>query len=48
MVKLPIADSEIQNLAAQGYLDVSYIALVIWALALEVERPRRGPLVLVA
>ncbi len=32
----------VENLAAQGYLDVSYIALVIWALALEVERRRRG------
>jgi hypothetical protein len=32
----------VENLAAQGYLDISYIALVIWALALEVERPRRG------
>ncbi len=32
----------VENLAAQGYLDVSYIALVIWALALEAARPRRG------
>lgn len=31
-----------ENLAAQGYLDISYVALVVWALALEVERPRRG------
>jgi hypothetical protein len=35
----------IENLAAQGYLDISYVALVVWATALEVERPRRGPLV---
>jgi hypothetical protein len=35
----------VENLAAQGYLDISYIALVVWALALEVERPRRGPVV---
>jgi hypothetical protein len=28
--------------AAQGYLDFSYMALVVWAGALEVERPRRG------
>ncbi len=35
----------IENLAAQGYLDITYIALVVWALALEVERPRRGTLV---
>ncbi len=31
-----------ENLAAQGYLDISYIALIVWAVALEVERPRRG------
>lgn len=30
------------NLAAQGYLDLSYVALIVWALALEVRRPRRG------
>ena len=28
MVKLPIADSEIQNLAAQGYLDVTECASI--------------------
>jgi len=32
----------VENLAAQGYLDISYIALIVWAIALEVERPRRG------
>ena len=32
----------IENLAAQGYLDITYLALIIWAVALEVERPRRG------
>jgi hypothetical protein len=31
-----------ENLAAQGYLDISYVALIVWALVLEVERPRRG------
>ncbi len=31
-----------ENLAAQGYLDISYIALLIWAVAFEVEKPRRG------
>jgi hypothetical protein len=31
-----------ENLAAQGYLDISYVALILWAVALEVERPRRG------
>jgi hypothetical protein len=32
----------VENLAAQGYLDITYIALLVWAVALEVERPRRG------
>ena len=32
----------VENLAAQGYLDITYIALIVWAVALEVERPRRG------
>src|SRR5271154_7148667 len=31
-----------EHLAAQGYLDISYVALIVWAVALEVERPRRG------
>lgn len=31
-----------EYLAAQGYLDFSYMALVVWAGALEVARPRRG------
>ncbi|HEY7933742.1 MAG TPA: hypothetical protein VID48_07955 [Solirubrobacteraceae bacterium] len=31
-----------ENLAAQGYLDISYVALVVWAVVLEVQRPRRG------
>ncbi len=34
-----------ENLAAQGYLDISYIALLVWAVAFEVEKPRRGTLV---
>jgi hypothetical protein len=34
-----------ENLAAQGYLDISYIALIVWAVALEVEKPRRGTVV---
>jgi hypothetical protein len=38
----------IENLAAQGYLDISYVALIVWAVVLEVERPRRGPAVFVA
>jgi Dolichyl-phosphate-mannose-protein mannosyltransferase len=36
----------IENLAAQGYLDISYVALIVWAIVLEVERPRRGAPVL--
>ncbi len=35
------------NLAAQGYLDLTYIALIVWATALEIERPRRGTSVFV-
>ena len=38
----------VENLAAQGYLDISYIALIVWAIVLEVERPRRGTPVFVA
>jgi len=37
----------VENLAAQGYLDISYVALIVWAIVLEVERPRRGTPVLV-
>jgi hypothetical protein len=29
-------------LAARGYVDIPYLAMVIWAAALETERPRRG------
>src|SRR5947209_4255541 len=36
----------VESLAAQGYLDISYIALIVWAIALEVQRPRRGGAVL--
>jgi hypothetical protein len=38
----------VENLSAQGYLDISYIALIVWAIVLEVERPRRGTAVFVA
>jgi hypothetical protein len=38
----------VENLAAQGYLDISYIALIVWAIVLEVERPRRGTPVFLA
>jgi dolichyl-phosphate-mannose-protein mannosyltransferase len=30
------------NYAAQAYVDVAMVALLVWAAALEVERPRRG------
>src|SRR2546430_8345149 len=36
----------VENLAAQGYLDITYIALIVWAVVLEVQRPRRGAPVL--
>jgi hypothetical protein len=36
----------VENLAAQGYLDITYVALIVWAVALEVQRPRRGGAVL--
>jgi hypothetical protein len=29
-------------LAARGYIDVPYLALIVWAVALEAARPRRG------
>ena len=32
----------IENLAAEGYLDISYVALIVWAVVFELERPRRG------
>ncbi len=36
----------VENVAAQGYLDISYLALIVWATVLEVERRRRGTAVL--
>src|SRR3954471_20725206 len=33
-------------LAARGYIDVSYMALIVWAAVLEWQRPRRGTVVL--
>jgi hypothetical protein len=29
-------------LAVRGYIDIPYVAIVVWAAALEAERPRRG------
>jgi hypothetical protein len=34
-------------LAARGYVDIPYMALVVWAAVLEAARPRRGTLVFV-
>ena len=34
-------------LTARGYIDIPYMAMVVWAAALEAERPRRGVPVLV-
>jgi len=33
-------------LAARAYIDIPYLALLLWAAALEVERPRRGATIL--
>jgi hypothetical protein len=38
----------VENLAAQGYLDITYLALIVWAVVLELERPRRGSAVFLA
>jgi len=38
----------LENLAAQGYLDISYLALIVWAVVMEAEKPRRGTPVLLA
>ena len=35
-------------LAARAYIDIPYLAFVVWAAALEVERPRRGMPVLIS
>jgi hypothetical protein len=37
---------DIAFLAARGYIDVPYMALVVWAAVLEAQRPRRGTAVL--
>jgi hypothetical protein len=36
----------VENLAAQGYLDITYLALIVWAIVLEVQHRRRGAPVL--
>ena len=37
----------IVNEALQGMVDIPFLAMIAWAVALEAERPRRGPAVLV-
>ena len=39
---LLVVNWDLMMLAIRGYLDVTYIALVVWAAALEARRPRRG------
>jgi hypothetical protein len=34
-------------LAARAYIDIPYLAFVVWAAALEIERPRRGMTVMI-
>jgi hypothetical protein len=46
-VALLLTRFDYDYLAAQGYLDFSYMALVVWAGALEAARPRRGTIVFV-
>jgi hypothetical protein len=41
-VLLLLTRFDFEYLAAQGYLDFSYMALIVWAGALEAERPRCG------
>jgi hypothetical protein len=36
---------DLAYLAIRGYVDITYMALVVWAAAFEIERPRRGTLV---
>lgn len=35
-------------LAARGYIDISYLAVIIWAAAIEARAPRRRPVVVLA
>jgi len=38
---------EFPFLAARGYLDIPYLAMIVWAAALETQRPRRGTVVFI-
>ena len=46
-VALLLTRFNFEFLAARGYIDVAYAAAIVWAAALEVEKPRRGTLVFV-
>jgi hypothetical protein len=41
-VVLLLTRFNLEFLAARGYVDLTYCAAIVWAAALEVERPRRG------
>jgi len=41
-VLLLLTRFNLEFLAARGYVDLTYCAAIVWAAALEVERPRRG------
>ena len=43
-VALLLTRFNFEFLAARGYVDLAYAAAIVWAAALEVERPRRGAL----
>ncbi|MCW3066728.1 MAG: hypothetical protein JWN32_3900 [Solirubrobacterales bacterium] len=44
---LVVSRLDFPSLAIRGYIDVPYLALLVWAAVLEAERPRRGYPVLV-
>jgi hypothetical protein len=46
-VLLLVTRFNLSFLAVRGYVDIPYMALVVWAAALEAERPRRGTAVFV-
>ncbi|MGI8801596.1 MAG: hypothetical protein ACR2KV_05400 [Solirubrobacteraceae bacterium] len=44
-VALLLTRFNLSFLAVRGYVDIPYMAIVVWAAALEAERPRRGTVV---
>ncbi|MEA2298082.1 MAG: hypothetical protein QOF77_1018 [Solirubrobacteraceae bacterium] len=46
-VLLLVTRFNLSFLAIRGYVDIPYMAIIVWAAALEAERPRRGTLVFV-